>query len=116
MGPSENPLGESRHAAAELRKTWIEVAEAQKVTPPWAKEIKEETDVLKEIKDVLARVNVNTIVAARDRESFSDPWRRVLLKKVSKSTWVLLDENGKALDEPDRVWPRRPHARPPIRP
>ena len=38
---------------------------------------------------------------ARDRESFSDPWRRVLLKKVSKSTWVLLDENGKALDEPD---------------
>ena len=26
MGPSEKPLGESRHAAAELRKTWIEVA------------------------------------------------------------------------------------------
>ena len=72
-------------------KTWIEVAEAQKVTPPW----------VKEIKDVLARANVNDIVAARDRESFSDPWRRVLLKKVSKSTWVLLDENGKALDEPD---------------
>ena len=87
-------------------RTWIEVAEAQKVTPPW----------VKEIKDVLARANVNDIVAARDRESFSDPWRRVLLKKVSKSTWVLLDENGKALDEPDRVWPRRPHARPPIRP
>ena len=72
-------------------RTWIEVAEAQKVTPPW----------VKEIKDVLARANVNDIMAARDRESFSDPWRRVLLKKVSKSTWVLLDENGKALDEPD---------------
>ena len=72
-------------------KTWIEIAEAQKVTPPWAKEIK----------DVLARAKVNDIVAARDRESFSDPWRRVLLKKVNKSTWVLLDEKGKALDEPD---------------
>ena len=38
-------------------RTWIEVAEAQKVTPPW----------VKEIKDVLARANVNDIVAARDR-------------------------------------------------
>ena len=70
---------------------WMEIATAQKVRPIWAKEIK----------DVLMRAKVNDIVAARDRDSFSEPWRRVLLKKVSKTTWLLLDENGKALDEPD---------------
>ena len=67
---------------------WLEIA---KLRPLWANEFK----------DVLVRAKVNDIVAARDRDSFSEPWRRVLLKKVSKTTWLLLDENGKALDEPD---------------
>ena len=70
---------------------WLEIATAQKLRPLWANEFK----------DVLVRAKVNDIVAARDRDSFSEPWRRVLLKKVSKTTWLLLDENGKALDEPD---------------
>jgi hypothetical protein len=74
-------------------KTWMEIATAQKVRPPWAKEIK----------DVLMRAKVNDIVAARDRDSFSDPWRRVLLKKVSKSTWLLLDEKRLALRHMSRV-------------
>ena len=47
------------------------------------------------------RAKVNDIVAARDRDSFSDPWRRVLLKKVSKTTWLLLDDKGKVHDEAD---------------
>ena len=70
---------------------WLEIATAQKLRPLWANEFK----------DVLVRAKVNDIVAARDRDSFSEPWRRVLLKKVSKTTWLLLDENGKALDEPE---------------
>ena len=70
---------------------WLEIATAQKLRPLWANEFK----------DVLVRAKVNDIVAARDRDSFSEPWRRVLLKKVSKTTWLLLDENGKVLDEPD---------------
>jgi len=70
---------------------WLEIATAQKLRPLWANEFK----------DVLVRAKVNDIVVARDRDSFSEPWRRVLLKKVSKTTWLLLDENGKALDEPD---------------
>lgn len=68
---------------------WLEIATAQKLRPLWANEFK----------DVLVRAKVNDIVAARDRDSFSEPWRRVLLKKVSKTTWLLLDENGKALDD-----------------
>lgn len=71
--------------------TWMEIATAQKKKSLGAKEVK----------DLLAVAKVNDIVAARDRESFSEPWRRVLLKKVSTTSWLLLDDKGKVLDEPD---------------
>ena len=71
------------------------MAEAQKLKFPRALTFK----------DILESTKVNEIVAARDRESFAVPWRRVMLKKVDESTWLLLDENGTVLDEPDDSCP-----------
>ena len=88
--PSENQC-EAARVMPRSTLTWMEIATAQKKKSLWAKEVK----------DLLAVAKVNDIVAARDRESFSEPWRRVLLKKVSKTSWLLLDDKGKVLDEPD---------------
>ena len=52
------------------------------------------------LKDVLQQAKVKDIIAVRDRESFTTPWRRVMLKKMA-SFWLLLDEKGKVLNEPE---------------
>ena len=51
------------------------------------------------LKDILEQAKNMDIIAARDRDSFDTPWRRVMLQKLSANIWLLLDEKGEVLDE-----------------
>jgi len=88
-------IGSCAGVVGAMSLSWMAMADAQKLKFPRALTFK----------DILESTKVTEIVAARDRESFAVPWRRVMLKKVDESTWLLLDENGTVLDEPDDSCP-----------
>eukprot|EP00900_Chrysochromulina_parva_P006390 jgi/Chrpa1/15752/Chrysochromulina_OHIO_Genome00026249-RA len=57
------------------------------------------------LKDILEQAKNMDIIAARDRDSFDTPWRRVMLQKLSANIWLLLNEKGEVLDEPEDSCP-----------
>ena len=75
--------------------SWDDLARAQSTKFPFAMTLK---DILEQAKNM-------DIIAARDRDSFDTPWRRVMLQKLSANIWLLLDEKGEVLDEPEDSCP-----------
>jgi hypothetical protein len=75
--------------------SWDDLARAQSTKFPFAMTLK----------DILEQAKNKDIIAARDRDSFDSPWRRVMLQKLAANIWLLLDEKGEVLDEPEDSCP-----------
>lgn len=47
---------------------------------------------------VVKKAAIHTYLAIVDKESkLTDPWRRIMLRKVPKRTWAMLDEFGQSV-------------------